>query len=238
VSRVMNVSAGESLIFFEGRIVPFQEARIHVLSACVKYGLAVFEGIRGHWSPERSDLLLTNPRVERGVRARVSSWRRMADDARPVDATVNGDYANSRLAALQAKRDGYDASIMLNSRGKAAEGPTMCLFFVRRGIAVTPDVTGEILESFTRDTVIQLLCNELGVPVQERQVGRSELYDCEEAFFCGTGYEICPIREIDGVALPAPADGSVVSRLIEAYRCATHGTLVARDAWTNSVYAR
>ena len=305
----MSAPAGPR-IFFNGEIVPFEAATIHLLSPCVKYGAAVFEGIRGYWSDREGDLLLfrlrehaerlrasarvlglqpipsveeiesaviatvkandfrqkihiratlyaggigeldsqddlgfgvaalplpTNSRVQAGVRARVSPWRRIPDDSVPARAKINGAYVNSRLAAMDAKRDGYNAAIMLNTRGKVAEGPTMCLFIVRKGIAVTPGVTSDILESITRDTALRLLGEDLAVPVQERDVDRSELYDCSEAFFCGTGYEICPIRAIDAHEV-GTGDG-VVARLTEAYRRVTHGEDGARRGWVTPVYA-
>ena len=64
----------------------------------------------------------------------------------------------------------------------------MCFFMVRDGVPVTPSITSNILESITRDTVVQILRDELGLETVERDVDRSELYACEEAFYCGTAW--------------------------------------------------
>ena len=124
----------------------------------------------------------TPEKVKKGVRVQISSWERISDRAMPARAKANANYNNSRYAGIQASIDGYDAAIMLNNRGKISEGQGMCVFMVRNGVAVTPSVTSDILESITRDTVIVLL-KEMGIEIQERDVDRSEFYDASEAFF-------------------------------------------------------
>ncbi len=48
--------------FFEGRIVPTDEARIPVMTHALHYGTAVFEGIRGNFNEEESQVYLFQAR--------------------------------------------------------------------------------------------------------------------------------------------------------------------------------
>ena len=136
--------------------------------------------------------------AETGIRVQISSWRRMSDNAMSPRIKCGANYANARLARFQAKRDGYDDAVVLNEHGKIAEGPGACLFIVRRGCLVTPDVASGILESITRDTVIEL-AGEAGMTVEERPLDRTELAAAEEAFFAGSAAEILPVIEVDGI---------------------------------------
>ena len=115
----------------------------------------------------------------------------------PMRVKCNANYQNGRLATLQAQADGYDTAILLNSRGKVAEGPGMCLFMVRDGKAVTPPVTSDILESITRQSVMTLCLEYLGMEVIERDIDRSEFAAADEAFFCGTAWEVTPLVSVD-----------------------------------------
>lgn len=297
------------IVYLDGNFVPWDQANIHIFSPAVKYGAAVFEGIRGYWNPgdevmrlfrledhmrrlELSQRIMrfgapipagdmaelsvelirrnafrssvhirptiyvggtgesyaTDPvsafitaiprgtpkSVETGVRAQISSWQRIADNVMPARAKANANYNNSRYAGLQAKRDGYDAAILLNDRGKVSEGQGMCLFIIRNGVAVTPSVTSDILESITRDTVITLL-GEMGVPVQERDMDRTEFFDASEAFFCGTGAEITPIVDVDGDRIGDGRIGAVTKALQEVYFDIAHGRVSDRAEWRTEV---
>jgi branched-chain amino acid aminotransferase len=135
--------------------------------------------------------------IENGLNVCVSSWRRNADNAIPPRAKAGGAYMNTALIKTQALRDGYDDAIVLTQDGHVSEGSAMNLFMVRRGKLVTPAITEDILEGITRDTLIELAINELGLPVEERTVDRSELYVADELFFCGTGAQVAPITKVD-----------------------------------------
>jgi len=136
-------------------------------------------------------------KTDDAVHCCVSSWTRISDNVMPPRIKAVANYWNSRLAGNEATRNGYDSAILLNERGKVAEGPGACLMLVRRGRVITPLVTAGILESITRDTLIHLFRQELEVEVVEREVDRTELYLAEEAFFCGTGAEVRPILSVD-----------------------------------------
>lgn len=176
----------------------------------------------------------TPKKVQVGCRAQISSWQRISDNVMPARAKANANYNNSRYAGLQAAKDGYDAAILLNSRGKLSEGQGMCLFLMRNGVAVTPSITSDILESITRETVIRLL-REKGIEVQERDVDRSEFFDASEAFFCGTGAEITPIVNVDGDAIGNGVPGEVTRALQSTYFDLAFGRTNPDHEWLTAV---
>jgi len=159
----------------------------------------------------------TPEHVHSGCRVQVSSWQRSSDLAMPSRVKANANYNNSRFAAIQAKVDDYDTALMLNARGQVSEGPGMCIFIVRGGMPTTPSITSNILESITRATLIDLLRDDLELACVEREIDRSELYDAEEAFFCGTLWEITPIIEFDGIPVGDGTIGPVTKKLQRAY---------------------
>ena len=173
--------------------------------------------------------------VENGVAVQVSSWQRVADLAMPTRVKANANYNNSRMASMQARHDGYGAALMMNQKGHVSEGPGMCFFMVRDGVPVTPSITSNILESITRDTVIKILRDELGLETVERDVDRSELYACEEAFFCGTAWEISPITSIDGIPVGMGKIGPLAGRLAEIYFDIATGVVEDTRGWLTAI---
>ena len=171
-----------------------------------------------------------------GVHCGVSSWSRLADNVMPPRAKAISNYQNSRYVADESARNGYDFGIILNQQGKVAEISYACIYIVRDGVAITPPVTAGILESITRLVVKELLERELGVPVVERDVDRTELYVADEAFICGTGAELRSILSVDRYMVGDGRTGPVVLRLEKLY----HDIVRARDTryaqWRTPVY--
>ena len=176
------------------------------------------------------------PMLETGCAVQVSSWQRVPETAMPMRVKCNANYQNGRMAAVQAETDGYDAALLLNTRGKIAEGPSMCFFMIRNGVAVTPPVTSDILESITRQTLLEILPDKCGVPVEERDIDRSELASADEAFFCGTAWEVTPIVSVDRLAVGTGAVGPVVRELQKVYFAITTGRDEAYAHWRTPVY--
>ena len=174
--------------------------------------------------------------LEEGCTAQVSSWQRVADNAMPMRVKCNANYQNGRLAGMQARADGYDTAILLNVRGKVSEGPGMCFFMMRDGVASTPHTSSDILESITRSTAIDLL-RESGVEVQERDIDRSELAAADEAFFCGTAWEVTPVTAIDRLKVGDGEVGSVVRGLQERFFSVAKGESADHPEWRTPVYA-
>jgi branched-chain amino acid aminotransferase len=185
--------------------------------------------------------LYINPRrrgriADGGLSCCVSSWLRTSDNAIPIRLKCGANYQNGRLALLQAKADGYDAPILLNQQGHVAEGTGATFFMVRKGKLVTPPVSSDILESITRATLIEEIGPDLGLDVVEREIDRTELYVADEAFFCGSGYEITPIVSIDRFPLGDGAVGSTTRRLLTAYMNVVRGVDTRRSEWRTPVY--
>ncbi len=178
------------------------------------------------------------PRVsdfETGKRFIVSSWRRNAENASPPRIKASANYLNSRLAGLEAKRQGAGGAILLNEDGTVSEGPGGCLFVLRDGVFMTPDVTSGILESVTRRTILDI-AGPLDIPVAERALGRTELYLADEAFYCGTGQEIMPIIAFDGRQVGEGVPGPMTRRLQTTFDDIVRGRSDAYRNWLTPVY--
>jgi branched-chain amino acid aminotransferase len=140
-----------------------------------------------------------------GIRAKVSSWRRISPDSLIPHAKASGQYLNSILAKTETAKAGYDEAILLDARGFVCEGSGENIFVVREGKLVTPPHTASILDGITRKSVIQI-ATDLGYEVVERDIARAELYLAEEVFLTGTAAELVPVREIDDHELGAPGE--------------------------------
>lgn len=171
------------------------------------------------------------------LRACISSWERINDNALPPRAKVGANYINGRYAHLQARHDGYDLPIFLGQDGKVAEGAGACLFMVRNGHLVTPPTTSSVLESITRDTLM-VLAREAGLTVVERPVDRTELYLADEVFLCGSAAEISPIVSVDGYALGNSLPGPITVSLLKAYLAIASGENHDHPKWRTVVHSR
>ncbi len=173
---------------------------------------------------------------ENGLHAGVSSWRRIEDNAIPPRAKICGAYANSALASDEARRSGFDEAILLNESGHVTEGATCNLFMLRKGRLITPDVTENVLEGITRDSVVELATREMGLEIVERPIDRSELYVCDELFLTGTAVGVAPVVRVDHRPVGDGAIGPLTRRLRQLYFDATHGNLPAYRKWLLPVY--
>ena len=169
-----------------------------------------------------------------GLAAGVSSWTRIADNSMPPRIKASANYHAGRLATLQAKADGYDTALLLTARGKLSEAAAACVFLVRDGVLVTPGRSSDILESITRATVLTL-AQELGLPCEEREVDRTELYVAEEVFVCGTGQELVPVTSVDRLPVGDGVPGPVTQRLQAAYEAVVRGTTDAHPKWRSAI---
>jgi branched-chain amino acid aminotransferase len=143
-----------------------------------------------------------------GVRAAVSSWRRIPSDVVIPQAKACGQYLNSVLAKIEADKAGYEEGILLDQRGMVCEGTGENLFLVKEGVVATPNYTSDILGGINRMSVIQLL-RDLGYTVEVRDIARGELYIADEVFMTGTAAELTPIREIDNYAVGTGEPGPI-----------------------------
>jgi branched-chain amino acid aminotransferase len=167
--------------------------------------------------------------------AKVSSWRRISEDVMPPRVKNLSNYRNSQLAGMEARLDGYDTAILLNHYGKVSEGPGSCVVLIARNQAITPDLGSGILESITRDALLVLLREVLGLEVVERAVDRTELYLADEVFTCGTAAEITPVVSIDKYSVGSGAIGPVTRALESAFDDVLRGRDPRYAHWRTSV---
>lgn len=174
--------------------------------------------------------------AERGADVCVSSWNRPAPNTLPSWAKAGGNYLNSQLIALEARRGGYDEGIALGHNGLLSEGSGENLFVVKRGKLLTPPSSAGILGGITRDSVITL-AGELGIPVEERDLPREALYTADEVFMTGTAAEITPVRSVDRKPVGQGKPGPVTCGLREAFFGLFDGRTRDRWGWLDFVHA-
>jgi branched-chain amino acid aminotransferase len=172
--------------------------------------------------------------LEQGVRVCMSNYSRMSVAANLVKAKIVGQYVNSVLAKRDAKRNGYAEAILLDQQGYVTEGTGENLFVVRKGKIVTPPHGMSILAGITRDTIMEL-ANDLGVPIEEGMLTRSDLFFADEIFFTGTAAEVTPVREIDGRKIGSGARGPITERLQKTFFQTVRGENKKRENWLNYV---
>ncbi len=137
---------------------------------------------------------------EKGIKCIVSSWKRIHPSMIPTSAKACGQYLNSILAIIEAKKKGADEAVMLNAEGFVAEGSAENIFIAKDGVLATPPLSAGILPGITRDSMITI-ARDLKIQVEERNIARDELYSADEVFLCGTAGEVIPVREVDGRAV-------------------------------------
>ena len=302
-----------SYAYFRGKIVPYSEAKVGVLTHGLNYGTAAFGGVRAYWNEAQQQLWLFRPhdhfrrflnsgkllcmafpetpedltritiellRTEGyrcdvyirplaykadesiGVRLHnlidefsivalpfnryvandtnahvtISSWRRVDDNVIPARGKIAGAYANSAFIKTDAQRAGFDEALVLTNEGHISEGSAENVFMVRDGVLITPSITENILEGITRRTVLELAQQELGLPVQERPVDRTEVYLCDELFMSGTAAQITAITRVDHRQIGSGQMGPITARLRELFNDVVRGNVPRYRAWNTAVY--
>jgi branched-chain amino acid aminotransferase len=298
--------------YFQGKIVPYAEAKVGVATHALNYGTAVFGGIRAYWNAEQKRLLLFRPhdhfrrflhscrlllmefehtpesltqltlellrkdnyqqniyirplayKADEAIGVRlhnlvdeltifalpfeqyikndtnahvmISSWRRLDDNVIPARGKISGAYVNSALAKTDAALNGYDEALVLTQEGHLTEGSAMNLFIVRDGVLITPPVTENILEGITRRSVIELAREELGIPILERPIDRSEIYICDELFLTGTAAQVTAATRVDHRPIGTGAMGPVATRLRELFAGIVYGLNEKYARWNTEV---
>lgn len=295
----------------DGRIVPWAEAQVHVLTHGLHYGSGVFEGIRAYETPDGTAIFRLTEHIERlhasakayriplvvpvaeivaackevirvngleagylrplafyglgaiglnpagaavqtvvaawrwgaylgedgvtnGIRAHVSSWRRVPPASFIPTAKGTGQYLNSIIAKQEAIAGGYDEAIMLNADGNVSEATGENIFVVRSGTVLTPPVSAGILDGITRRTVMTLLADD-GADVREAEITRGDLYGADEVFLTGTAAEVTPIREIDDRTIGVGRPGPLTRRAQELFAEAATGKIEVYRHWLEPV---
>lgn len=280
-------------IWMDGKFIPWDEAKIHVLTHTLHYGLGVFEGIRCYLChdgksaifrlKEHVDRLFDSAQIgdikipytkrviaeacketlrtnglregyirpivfigegvmgvypgenpirvaiitwswgtylgegalEKGIRAKISSYCRHHVNVMMTKAKISGNYVNSIFAKREALKMGYDEAIMLDTEGYISEATGENIFMVKNGLLKTTPLTS-VLSGITRDSVIQIARSKR-IPLVEERFTRDELYTAQEVFFTGTAAEITPVREIDDRPIGDGKPGPITKELQEAF---------------------
>ena len=172
---------------------------------------------------------------KKGLNCCITSWRRISDTTLSPRIKCGANYINSRMGQREALRNGYDTCIFLNDAGKVAEGPGSCFFIVKNKTVITPKLTDSVLESITRDTIIQLAKSK-GYEVVERSIDRTELYTCDEAFLCGSAMEVTPVLSVDRYEINGGEAGKITTELHKAYLDAARGFVPELKEWVTPIY--
>ena len=172
-----------------------------------------------------------------GAHVTISSWRRIDDNMIPARAKINGAYVNSALIKTDAQRAGFDEALVLTQDGHISEGSAMNVFVVRNGQIITPPVTDNILEGITRRSVMALAAAELGMPVIERSIDRTEIYLCDEIFMTGTAAQITAVTRVDHRPIGSGEMGPITARLREIFDQVVRGRMLKYKHWLKPVYA-
>jgi branched-chain amino acid aminotransferase len=173
-----------------------------------------------------------------GVRAKVSSWRRISSDSLIPHAKASGQYLNSVLAKIESVKAGYQESILLDANGCVCEGTGENIFVVRDGVVLTPPQTAGILDGISRKSILQV-ARDLGYEVVERDLARAELYLADEVFMSGTAAELVPVCEIDdhriGERVHGGGRGPITEAVQKVFVDALHGRDERYREWLDVV---
>ena len=175
---------------------------------------------------------------EKGVRANVSSWMRIPDRAIPPRGKVTGAYVNTAFAKTESLLGGFDEALFMDENGHIVEGSAENLFMVRDGKLITPAMSDDILIGLTRDTIIKIAKDELGIETIERSIDRSDIYLADEVFVCGTGAEVTPVIEIDHRKIGDGGIGEITGKIRKLYFDIVHGKNPKYSNWLTKVENR
>jgi branched-chain amino acid aminotransferase len=167
-----------------------------------------------------------------GIRARVSSWRRISPDSLIPMSKASGQYLNSVLAKIEAQKSGYEEAILLDDKGYVCEGTGENIYVVRDGKIYTPQATNGILWGINRMSIIEI-ATDLGYEVIQRDITRAEMPMADELFLSGTAAELTPVREIDDIELGPP--GPITREIQGVFEDALHGRSERYAHWLDVV---
>lgn len=173
---------------------------------------------------------------KKGLKCCISSWERINDNSLSPRIKCGANYINSRMGQLEALKNGYDTTIFLNKNGKISEGPGSCFFMIKNNVLITPLLTDGVLESITRDSIIKIARNLMGLEVEERSIDRTEAYMADEAFLCGSAMEITPIYSIDKYNISDGEAGILTKEIHKKYLEIVRGESNPFKDWITPIY--
>jgi branched-chain amino acid aminotransferase len=170
--------------------------------------------------------------LEKGIRAKISTWRRVGPNTIPHAAKATGVYLNSMLAVMEANRGGYEEALLLTEDGYVGDGSGENIFVVKDGVISTPDLSASILQGVTRLAIIRI-ARDLGYELREKPIIRTDLYMADELFMTGTAAEVTPIRAVDDVEIGDP--GPITKAIQDTYLKTVTGHVDRYAEWLEHV---
>jgi branched-chain amino acid aminotransferase len=167
-----------------------------------------------------------------GVSCRISSWTRQEDRSLPLRGKISGAYITSSLAKTEAVKSGFDEAILMNSQGKVSEASGMNIFMVRQGKLIAPGFEQDILEGITRDSILTL-ARDMGIPVVERAIDKTELLIADEVFLSGTAAKITPVRQIENYTMSS--DRPITNQLRDKLSAITENRAPDYQDWVFAI---
>jgi branched-chain amino acid aminotransferase len=165
----------------------------------------------------------------KGVRLKTSSFVRFHHNSMMPAAKASGHYVNSILAGYEARRNGYDEALLLDTQGYVAEGSGENVFVIRDGVVRTPPLTS-ILGGITRDAVMRILSDQ-GFDVREEYFARDAFYIADEAFMTGTAAEVTPVVELDDRRIGTGKPGPITEKVHSVFNAALRGREARYRDW-------
>lgn len=148
----------------------------------------------------------------------VPTVRSLHSALNPAIKSLN--YLNNILAKIEANQAGCEEAIMLNAQGFVSECTGDNIFIVKGGRLLTPPLSAGALYGITRAVVMEL-AEALGVPVDEPNLTRYDMFNADECFLTGTGAEIVPVVKIDGRVIGTGKPGALTRKLVAKYHSLT-----------------
>lgn len=228
----------EKLTELTGQLLAMNPHRTNVYVRAVAYKSYEGIGVRLHGLADdfyAFSVPLTMTFQSEAIACCIATWRRYDDNVVPPRAKVTGMYVNNALARTEAVQNGFDEAIMLNQAGYLCEACGENIFIVEGDRLVTPGLEEGILPGITRDAIIRLAREELGIETMERRISRGELYAADECFLTGSLSGVKPVKSVDHRSIGGGAEGPVTRRLQELYLKAMYGQLPKYRHWLTSV---
>ncbi len=161
----------------------------------------------------------------------LTNTRRISSLAMSTKIKCGANYINSRYAYLEAKSKGADLPILKNKDNFISESTGACIFFIKKGVVITPSLDSDILESITRDTVIKIF-QENNYKIEQRHVYEEELKKSDEIFICGSATEITPVKLIEKVDFKI---GDLTKFIFHEYQLAVAAKSYKNYGWTTKI---
>jgi len=177
-------------------------------------------------------LYLGEDALTKGVRMKISSWRRHDHNIMPPASKTSGNYVNSSLAKVEALKAGYDEALLLNPQGMVSECTGENVFVALNGTILTPPTASGALKGITQDSVTSI-AHDFGFDVQVADLSRTDLYIADEMFVCGTAAEVSPVNSVDDRTIPCP--GPMTTAIAGEFAKAVRGQVDKYKDWCEHV---